>query len=57
MDYEQKAFDDFMTKFASKINELKFDFDKLSPYNKERVKAVAQKELYAMMLKGLFFPN
>ena len=57
MDYEQMAFNDFMTKLANKINELKYDFDKLSPYNRERVKEVAQKEIYSMMLKGMFFPN
>lgn len=38
MDELEKEYISFMAKLSDKVNEVKKDFDKLSPQNKERIK-------------------
>lgn len=57
MNYEDITFNDFMTKLANKLNEIEDDFNKLSFYNKERIKIATKQAITGKVLYDLFFPN
>lgn len=53
MNYEDAALNNFMAKLVDKLNEMKNEFNKLSPYNQDRARIAAQQEIVAILLNTL----